>query len=512
MAQKVNLDALIPREDFEVREDAGSQQKTATLQIRDLEHDAFFYLALRKPDFQRETNEWSEGKIADLIGSFLDGDLIPAVILWDAGKYVFVVDGAHRLSALISWVQDDFGDGSISRSFFDQQVPEEQLNIADKTRSAIKNKIGSYKDYKLAAANPDKFPEYANRAKRLASLAVQLQWVVGSADKAEQSFFKINQSAAPINKTEITLLKSRKKPSALAARAVMRSGTGHKYWSEFAPESKKAIEEIAKAINTSLFVPALEVPIKTLDIPIAGRRYSAQSLPLIYDFVNVVNQPTDEKVDSDGAQTLEYLKTCKSIVDRIIGKNPASLGLHPAVYFYSTNNGRFQPTSFLAVIALIKEFEQLDLFRKFTEVRSMFEDLVLSIGDLSNQVTLKHGSGTKGYVQLKDLYLEIINRLASGDAPAEIRKKLGVEPAYSYLRFEARSGADETGVNFSPSTKSAAFLRDALQQALKCKICNGLIHVNSITFDHIHRKQDGGKGNVDNAQLAHPYCNTTFKN
>jgi len=48
-------------------------------------------------------------------------------------------------------------------------------------------------------------------------------------DKAEKSFFKINQQQANINPTEILLLKSRKEPNCIGARAIIRSGTGHKY-------------------------------------------------------------------------------------------------------------------------------------------------------------------------------------------------------------------------------------------------------------------------------------------
>ncbi|MFZ2197889.1 MAG: HNH endonuclease signature motif containing protein, partial [Thermodesulfovibrionales bacterium] len=64
---------------------------------------------------------------------------------------------------------------------------------------------------------------------------------------------------------------------------------------------------------------------------------------------------------------------------------------------------------------------------------------------------------------------------------------------------------------FNVETKSAAFLRDALKEPLRCGICGGLIHFNSISFDHIRRKEDGGLGTVDNAQLSHPFCNTTLK-
>ena len=59
MAQTVNLDALIPREDFDNKEDTnGIPRNVSTLSITDLKYDSFFFANLRKPDFHRETNEW----------------------------------------------------------------------------------------------------------------------------------------------------------------------------------------------------------------------------------------------------------------------------------------------------------------------------------------------------------------------------------------------------------------------------------------------------------------------
>ena len=80
----------------------------------------WFYPNLRKPEYQRETNEWTPEKVLGLIESFVNGDLIPAIILWTSkGNYTFVIDGAHRLGALIAWVNDDYGDWEISRNFFE---------------------------------------------------------------------------------------------------------------------------------------------------------------------------------------------------------------------------------------------------------------------------------------------------------------------------------------------------------------------------------------------------------
>jgi hypothetical protein len=248
---KVNLDALIPREDFEVKENINSGRKKETISIEDLQKDSFFFSNIRKPDFQRETNEWDKSRICEFIKSFVEGDLIPAIILWksEAG-YLFVIDGSHRLSALYAWVNNDYGDGRISKLFYDGIIPDEQENIAQETRKLVNKTVSSYEDLKLALTHPDKVKqESVKYARNLASLAIQLQWVEGDASKAESSFFKINQQAAPIDKTELKLLKSRKKPNSIAARAIIRSGKGHKYWSSFSPEIQNQIEQIAKEIN-----------------------------------------------------------------------------------------------------------------------------------------------------------------------------------------------------------------------------------------------------------------------
>lgn len=113
-------------------------------------------------------------------------------------------------------------------------------------------------------------------------------------------------------------------------------------------------------------------------------------------------------------------------------------------------------------------------------------------------------------VHLKSLYLDIIDTVSKGtptlkDIDDVISKK------YDYLKIQD-FGEIASSKAFSSNSKSEIFLRDAVQNAPKCKICGGLIHSKSITIDHIHRKEDGGLGTPENGQLAHPYCNTTYKN
>jgi hypothetical protein len=73
--------------------------------------------------------------------------------------------------------------------------------------------------------------------------------------------------------------------------------------------------------------------------------------------------------------------------------------------------------------------------------------------------------------------------------------------------------ATQSHTKFSDDAKSMAFLQAATQSALKCPICSGMLDPRkSVSYDHKVRVQDGGTGHVNNAQLAHPFCNTSVKN
>ncbi|WP_367955886.1 HNH endonuclease [Aquibium pacificus] len=50
------------------------------------------------------------------------------------------------------------------------------------------------------------------------------------------------------------------------------------------------------------------------------------------------------------------------------------------------------------------------------------------------------------------------------------------------------------------------------QSGVRCGICRGLVHRNSISADHVIRRADGGDNSSRNAQLSHPYCNSAYKN
>src|SRR6201999_2083086 len=107
------------------------------LKLSDLLPDAAIRRQLRKPEFQRETNHWTPDQVVKLITSFIDEDVIPSIILWRSANFIFVIDGAHRLSALCAWIQDDYGDGTESKSFYADEISNEQKKVATRIRSLI---------------------------------------------------------------------------------------------------------------------------------------------------------------------------------------------------------------------------------------------------------------------------------------------------------------------------------------------------------------------------------------
>ena len=132
---KVDLDALIPRADlFEITDPVIAD--TRVIRIGDLGPGVIYDL-LRKPDFQRETDNWSPKQVAALIDTFSKSEIIPSIILWQSSDRIFIVDGAHRLSALVAWVRNDYGAGDLSQRFFQGKIPEHQKTMHDQTQKMV---------------------------------------------------------------------------------------------------------------------------------------------------------------------------------------------------------------------------------------------------------------------------------------------------------------------------------------------------------------------------------------
>src|SRR6266404_1696621 len=274
----VNLDALIKREDFESSPDAvGVLGSEPLFKLEELQRGKMFFAVLRKPDFQRDTNNWSPEMIMEFVKSYLDNELIPSIIIWHSRKTnkIFIIDGAHRVSALVAWVNDDYGDGAISKEYFgSNRISGAQVKLARRTRELITEHVGTFKDLHYYGLNQgDTEDEHIKRrAFAIATRNLHLQKVEGDATIAENSFFKINGNPAVIDPTELDIIKARRKPNAIATRALMRAGTGHKYWGNF-PERAPEIEKLAKTVYDLMFGQIVDIGAQSPDVPRAGQPY-----------------------------------------------------------------------------------------------------------------------------------------------------------------------------------------------------------------------------------------------
>jgi hypothetical protein len=106
----------------------------------------------------------------------------------------------------------------------------------------------------------------------------------------------------------------------------------------------------------------------------------------------------------------------------------------------------------------------------------------------------------------------VLDGFVKGKTEDEILDSLYNENRFKTFLKWSTSEKIEYRRDFDTEVKSTAFLREALKSPLRCQICHAFIPGNSISIDHVERKEDGGRGSPDNAQLAHPYCNTTYKN
>jgi len=193
MVNKVILDAMIRRADFAQQSESISMELGDNLKLGEITGSSPLSKFLRKPDFQRETNHWTPIQVAGLVKSFVSGELIPALILWKSESFVFVIDGGHRLSALKAWVENDYGDGSSSYSFFGKNIEPAQKKIADKTRKLVESEVGRFSDFSALTEQQLKAdPVKAKLHSIIFSRSLHVQWVYGNQGVAEDAFFRIN--------------------------------------------------------------------------------------------------------------------------------------------------------------------------------------------------------------------------------------------------------------------------------------------------------------------------------
>lgn len=517
MAKRITLDAMIPRADFAVVEKEEFElDQFQGFPITHLAKDSPILKLLRKPDFQRETNHWSADQIRSFISSFLDNEVIPSLILWQSKNHIFVIDGGHRLSALRAWMEDDYGDRSVSLDFYNGEISQEQKQLAKKTRSLVEEKIGRFSALAELVGSTTADEVQKRRANRLFTRTIPVQWIQGNSTFAETSFYKINSQGTPLDEVEEMLIRNRRKPIAISARGILRAGTGHKYWSGFSPENAAKIEDLAGTFFEVLFEPQIKEPLKTIDVPIGGAVSPVDALELLIEFLVIAGSREQKspaidgyRDDETGDQTIEVLGKALEVVNRITGNSPGSLGLHPAVYFY-TERAKYSRFLFLGVALLLAEKLRNNddaFFQKFTRARERVERFLIEQKPVIG-VILKYLGRPQRILRMRDMMQYLTDEGVAG-------RDVTPESLVAHLQMRGRIVefmGTETRPQITNDTRAAVLLSQSLATALVCPICRGKLHPSkSVSFDHIQRVREGGTGAPDNVQMVHPFCNTGVK-
>jgi hypothetical protein len=147
-------------------------------------------------------------------------------------------------------------------------------------------------------------------------------------------------------------------------------------------------------------------------------------------------------------------------------------------------------------------------FKRFTRGRAALEKFLVENKSLIS-LLLQNMSKAQRVTNTQALFEFLISEFSEGRtvSPEEAISQLGLRG--NIINIEAATGA----THFSDDVKSEAFMSRALASALKCSTCEGYLDAaKSVSYDHKEPRRDGGKGDVSNADLVHPYCNTGYKN
>ena len=257
--------------------------------------------------------------------------------------------------------------------------------------------------------------------------------------------------------------------------------------------------------------------VKTLGLPLGGSKGVRIALQVLIELMLVADQGqnglpkdvSDLADDPDGSATLSVLKKSLNLVRRLTGNEGGSLGLHPAVYFYGPT-GRHSSAMFMGTVKLISRKlsdNNKEFFRTFSEVRSKLETILVDHKDLMATILQKNISSKRvdRYANPLD---QMIAALAKGRTVLESDLVIlaGLDG-----KIVTGNSADKPK-KFSNDAKSHVFIQTALASAVKCPICHGYMDpAKSVSYDHMHRVQDGGTARLNNLQLTHPYCNQSIK-
>ncbi len=557
---KVYLDHLINRDNLRYRrsKEKISSGGSSTLRMSDLfwEDRSDRRKSLRKPDFQRRTWSWTAEDCVSLLDSIVNEQVIPSVIMWSSpdNEYEYVLDGGHRISVVIAWLNDKWGNELPANAYRDEEEEKLIKQAAEEVRNLVKLKIGSIQDFQKAdeeftqAVMDEKAPRivldpktfnrgfFFQRLKR-GEIGFHILWVIGDYEKAEQSFIKINKGGKALSEWETTVVQDRHSSLIRTVMSLSSVSSAIHYWhtkdfDEKATEAnKRKIDEILVGISklhNILFTPLYETPLRRLQQPLMVP-YDVESKPLwLSQLLTIIEggkgreTETRKLIDKDKNADPDIIidhgwqlvDDALDVFSHLVGSSPRSLALVPALYFY-TDAGRYVRSLLYGLLYWLNSGSDEDILarkRVFSIHRAIFEQILIdNKEDVVTGITRKTGSGHEVTSQTAYYYQGLLELLIQ--CKDDIQTKAFVD-SYAALAKKLTNKASKVRISsgksrlFSSSQKSALILDNFFFNPNRCGICDGILDPSmDLQHDHIIEYAKGGKTVQDNQRLVHPFCN-----
>jgi hypothetical protein len=553
---KVYLDHLIPRENLRYQRPQQAFRDTGTtkqpiLTLRDFLVQSEYKAVYRKPDFQRSTFAWTPEDCVLLLESVVQSQVVPSIIMWRSpdNGFRYILDGGHRISVVIAWLQDDWGESQVDL-FDNPQQAELVRRAARQVRSLVEERIGKISDYELAAQeivrltkegrNPSQ--EMGNlqngkalerglffQALRSGDVLFNILWVNGDYKTAEQSFLKINRSGRLLTDWEKRLIENR---DSSFARLVMSLASVHSapyYWPDTVDDEvdRPQIEaqvpvilEKIKYLDKVLFQPEYRKPIVSPTQPImvaTGEKrpyYIAELLTIVKGYRGQSNE-TEEllAVDRDGpvSQIVDngyrHITGAVELFDHIVGNpdptDPAnkSVEIVPLLYFYKSDGFYIRSLLYGFIYWLCQGNENEVRARKelFSAYRGNFERFFGNDKDLLVQALGRNvGSGAEVTLQTAlyfDKLLQLLIKYGGNVEDEDLLNEYGEMVAG--LTKGTKQSATHQAVRsriFTSRQKSVTLIDAHLSSMHTCEICRGKLDpMKKVQHDHKQRRRDGGQ-------------------
>lgn len=559
----IKRDSLLYRRSISQRSETQNRvQQPDYLTIQSLFGKKSKARSLRKPDFQRATWAWSPEECVELLESVLYEQVVPSVIMWlSPDNFQYVLDGGHRISVLLAWIRDNWGDKLPDDAYRDATVQENIRKAAQRVRELLGQKqIGSFEDYIAAEemyndlVEKGQIPEqsmdttslhYAKLMRRwdAVNIGFPILWVSGDYEKAEQSFIKINKTGRSLSDWETKLVENRSSSFARAVMSIAQIGDVAHCWPVQEPEvandpvlsgKAKEIVQKVKELHSLLFDPPYTRPINDSRQPLMATPYTRPEMKPAYlaELLTITEGKKGQKPETEAlikkdrsdrvshiiTNGLRLIDDAIDVIGNIYGPSPRSLGLMPLVYFYNKQGDYVRSLLYGMIYWLNHGSETRDVLNRkllFTIHRKAFEEVLLQNKEfIITRISRRIGSGPEVTHQTARYYHGLLKLLIKHNDQIQsplfstehkhLINTLGTSEASDTVLEESISASRTFRGQLRTEVQVTAFL-DVFQT---CEICRGRYFPGLfIQVDHKIPHSKGGKTAASNARITHPFCN-----